>query len=103
MPPPPLPPSLRCLLQTTPTHPNTNTNTRHPNPRDVYIQVPDFQKFPIKVAASQAEKNYLAKQEAQAKGRRPPGAGPASRRDRGTLRTWRPAVCVCVSMCDMTG
>lgn len=29
------------------------------------IQVPDFQKFPIAVSASRAEKNYLAKQEAK--------------------------------------
>jgi hypothetical protein len=43
--------------------------------------VPDFQKFPIKVAASQAEKNYVAKQEAMSKGRNP--SGPTSRRDRG--------------------
>jgi hypothetical protein len=28
-------------------------------------QVPDFQKFPIAVSASRAEKNYLAKQEAK--------------------------------------
>jgi hypothetical protein len=27
--------------------------------------VPDFQKFPIAVSASRAEKNYLAKQEAK--------------------------------------
>lgn len=45
-------------------------------------QVPDFQKFPIKVAASQAEKNYLAKQEAMSKGRST--SGPARGRDRGT-------------------
>jgi hypothetical protein len=33
-----------------------------PNVLMMNNQVPDFQKFPIAVAASQAEKNYLAKQ-----------------------------------------
>lgn len=33
--------------------------------RYVNVKVPDFQKFPIAVAASRAERNYLAKQEAK--------------------------------------
>lgn len=56
--------------------------------------MPDFQKFPIKVAASQAEKNYLAKQEAMSKGRNP--SGPTRRADRGKQAGRRVYMYVCV-------
>ncbi|CAN0274350.1 unnamed protein product, partial [Discosporangium mesarthrocarpum] len=40
---------------------------------DLNERVPDFQKFPVMVKASEAEKNYLAKQEEKAKNPNQPG------------------------------
>lgn len=63
-------------------HPQPQTqHPQTPKHTHTHTQVPDFQKFPVKVAASQAEKNYLAKQEAMSKGRNP--SGPTRRADRG--------------------
>jgi len=55
-----------------------------PHHHPFVIQVPDFQKFPILVSASRAEKNYLAKKEGAtgktASAARPAAPGPNQNR-----------------------
>ena len=74
----------RSPLPNSPTHPPTHPGFAYVEMADLETiptvllmneQVPDFQKFPIAVKASEAEKNYLAKQEAIARGTLRPDGG----------------------------